>query len=777
MALDVNEQAWGNVAEWIKNTSTTGDYFTYPWSRRNWNNIYSQGHQTINQDIDLSIAPWRINKKSSLVDLMGNYWYNAAYNSEGTLINADDEGQAHHSIIEVIERKNVPFILSYIGGSGTSFPPLWSKYWAYKFDNSAVLKEDNNVGNRFPVANFRYDKIRICPVTWWSAADPENISTNRPTVTQVSGIYNADTVASNPYCVGIGFEIFIDKNGTWTEVPLTIDINTHFLGDGSTNDWYATEDGMFMMRMPYMYNPAGTHYNNMFFGQAQTWDMGASELERGDERAKIFMFSRASYDQTSTYGSGIMAGDFEGFRYNQKLIKKTGISIFSGYQYKMVTSYDDIRDIVMRELAYIGLPFTLTRAAISTASLDDSTLYLPVFDANRCTTGTWRTGAEARELPNSSWTWIYSIDPLPEDREDEDDDPKDYGDTTNMGTALHFPPNGCHVYLMDSTTYVNFLNELNDYYTGKSPDDWTIDFQGVNPSDYIISAYVTQLSLPRNDVGQSIKIGKISLNTNSYELSTASEYWCTFSYGTRRVTPYYEDFRDYEPYTSIELYLPLAGTIELETAYCMNHNITIQYYYDVLTMSGVAAVYRDNMLYKTADFSAGAQIPLLSSNMGSYQNQIEQLTTAQKQNNIRLTTSGAAAVAGLSTAIATGGVTAAIGATAGVASLINAVTQREQLDYQIEHTAPSISQTGTAENQNSLSIGQLIPKLIIKRPIMLPHDDAIYSKTVGNACCINAKIGSMHGKIVCSNIDTNGINATAEEINAIKQAFARGVIV
>lgn len=441
---------------------------------------------------------------------------------------------------------------------------------------------------------------------------------------------------------------------------------------------------------------------------------------------------------------------------------------------------------ILHEVAFMGFPIVIDGAYLS-RSIGDDNVYLPVFDDHIITTGEFISGAESLNLPNAAWTDIFG-DEMPEyDPEYEPDEPipeKDYGDTTNTGSLRIRIPSDLKVYLMDESTLHQMLYRLNNYYSDKTPDDWTIDFQGVNPSDYILGCYVTRLNLPPSSVGEAVKIGVIDLNLSAYTLNQVYDYWCTIDFGTRTIQPRYNDFRDYAPYTSVELYLPLAGTVDLDVNYCMGHNITVKYYYDVLTMSCVAAVYRDNMLYKCSDCKIGAEIPLLSSNMGSYQNQIEQLSVARQRNNIAIATSGAAAIAGTTAAIATGSPMAIIGAAGGFSKLADNIIESNNLDYQFDHIAPSVSVTGAADAQNNLCVGQLMPKLVIKRPVMLSgRNDTIYSKTVGNACCINDYIGSRSGLVVCSNINTNDIvnaygeSPTADEINSIKQTFANGVYV
>ena len=451
------------------------------------------------------------------------------------------------------------------------------------------------------------------------------------------------------------------------------------------------------------------------------------------------------------------------------------------------------RNAIMHEQAFYGMPFTATRTAAVNSVWDSSetTIYIPLFDENMITTGEYVTLKQAFEqyLPQSVWTDIFNEQSIYNYDPDFQPDPpspeeNDYGDTSNQGSARGLFPAGVNIYLMSRLDYNTFMGELNSYYQGSSPDDWTLDFQGVNPSDYILSAYYTPYNFLKSENKTAVKIGPLTLTTDAYELSQGSppddpNKWKTFSYGTRKVTPKFYDFRDYEPFTTVELYLPLAGTVQLETAYVMNHDITVTYYFDLMSMSGVACVYRDSMLYKTSDFQLGCQVPLLSQNMGTIQNQIMSLDTARKQNNVRLTAATTATTASAVKALSGNASDVSnIAGGAGLLQITSGVVNSDKIDYDMKHTPASVSVTGAAEPMNNYSVGQLTPKLIIKRPLMLPDkDDSIYSHTVGNACLINTTVGEMSGLIVCSNTDLSGIAATSTELSAIQSALTTGIYV
>jgi hypothetical protein len=177
----------------------------------------------------------------------------------------------------------------------------------------------------------------------------------------------------------------------------------------------------------------------------------------------------------------------------------------------------------------------------------------------------------------------------------------------------------------------------------------------------------------------------------------------------------------------------------------------------------------------------GAQIPLLSANMGDYQNSIHQIVTAQKQNEIRIATSAittAAAAAAIIAAPETGGISLAAGAgiIAGVGGIAKSLYDQSDLQYKLEHKAPSYSQTGAASPQNDFCVGDIKPKLYIKRSKMLQsYDPATYSHVVGNACCIPGIIGSFSGYTVVGSCDLSGIQATQSELDQIRQLLQTGV--
>ena len=484
---------------------------------------------------------------------------------------------------------------------------------------------------------------------------------------------------------------------------------------------------------------------------------------------------------------------------------KEGAALTQNTQQFRITSIYEVVDsdtftkaqilaLIKHEVAFYGFQFYISwgNAGGGTWSIGDSDLYLPKFDEHLITTGNYTNGTASLSEINASWGNVFDdsmpnydseYNPKPDEK---NKDEIDSGDLYNFGSWNKFP--SClTAYAMSLEKFQSVLQSINSMYQ-TDPDgvkQWELDFKGSNPSDYIVAAYVSVCNFGLTDTAYPITIGPVNLadtvpSMTAFKIAFGESGY--FDCGSVDIEPFYNDFRDYAPYTQLELYLPLCGNVDLDTAYFMGHSVSITYYYDYNTMSCSACVYRDGItLYKVINGTIGAEIPLTSMRMGDYQNAIHALEQAQKQNEIRMASamvSMGISAAGLIAAPATGG--ASLGLTAlglsGVKTGIETINAIEDINYSIEHKQPAPTQTGASEAQNAFCVGSMYPYLFIKRAKMLEDfDGEIYGHTVGYACNVNAHIGDMSGYTVATNIDTSGINATVDEINAIKQAFSKGV--
>lgn len=407
MALNVNTEVWGEPADWVSQSGQS-TYLKYPWSRSTWTNMVARNHMPVNTDIDTSIAPWRISKKSSLINIKGLYWWNN-YRSSGI---AGNRGKMFLAKKDIIEIKNTPFILSM--WASNTYTRLLSKYWAYNINGET--KSNSYIGNRYPIANFKYDEIKILPVYWVTDKDPEStVSINLGQLTQNSGMPTMSDFTTYPWCVGIGFRILVNYNGTYTEYPLTLDLPFDYLGDDQITNYFAGSHGMGLLTTPYMINKSGTHYNNWFTGQIISISSDSSSNSYGQTDTESNFFRINTPSSSSTLGAVNCATNPEGFTIRELTDNNTSGILFSGNMYWHIQTESDLEElhnIIKQELAYIGLPFVLDSQYLS-SNFDSENVYLPVFDGvdgEWVTTGEYKNGTESQSLMNASWQWVYDIE-------------------------------------------------------------------------------------------------------------------------------------------------------------------------------------------------------------------------------------------------------------------------------------------------------------------------------------------------------------------------------
>ena len=573
--------------------------------------------------------------------------------------------------------------------------------------------------------------------------------------------------------------------------------------NSANNDNISTISGLYR----YSYNtlPTQTTFFNSStnpYGDDNNCNMSACDAQLLCSSKKQ-VFSDVSY-----HWEWCIRGDYKSYELSKPLTLPTSatapftrislqpILVIDNYDTNAGDYFTAVYNACLHEISFYGLPMATSYDTVRTAqwTVTQEKIYIPQFDTHMITTGRFTTLKESYATDSTgqyAWGDVFATN-SPVNTYEPDYQPKpaqsenDFGDLENRGAHRVFPTT-LNIYKLNITELVQFLHTLNSLYINQSEaiDAWTIDFKGTNPTDYIVGAYATLYDVPQQSALSDITLGVV----NFHDLSTSMQAYKVdiinsshFDCGSVFFAPYYGDFRDYSPYTTAELYLPLCGTVNIDVAFFINHYINVVYWFDVVTMSCAASIYRDGItLYKTVSGSMGAQIPLLSANMGDYQNSIHQIVTAQKQNEIRIATSAittAAAAAAIIAAPETGGISLAAGAgiIAGVGGIAKSLYDQSDLQYKLEHKAPSYSQTGAASPQNDFCVGDIKPKLYIKRSKMLQsYDPAIYSHVVGNACCIPGIISSFSGYTVVGSCDLSGIQATQSELDQIRQLLQTGV--
>lgn len=308
-------------------------------------------------------------------------------------------------------------------------------------------------------------------------------------------------------------------------------------------------------------------------------------------------------------------------------------------------------------------------------------------------------------------------------------------------TPVIVPPVGVNrtgfinIYMPTKEDLQNFNNEL-----------WSVNpidaigrlFQ--NPMDAIIGLH--QIYAPAPLVSkENIKVG---LLVSKVITSLCEEQYVSLDFGNMTINEYFGNVLDYSPYTTITLYLPFIGFVELKTEDVMKSIINLKYNIDLLTGSCVAVVNvkRDNMnadLY-TFNGNCAIQLPITGANYSGI------LSTILS--------------AGL--AIATKGATASLGALGVMSSVAHGVN------------IPIIHGNNATSNYGAMS-GKT-PFIIINRQ----SDVSAYNfnKFYGYASSTTIKLSKLSGYTKVKDVHVDNINnATDDELNMIYDSLTGGIII
>lgn len=280
----------------------------------------------------------------------------------------------------------------------------------------------------------------------------------------------------------------------------------------------------------------------------------------------------------------------------------------------------------------------------------------------------------------------------------------------------------------------------------------------VNPLDFIVSLAIFPYT-PHKGTATPIKFGRwkcindpldeeaLGATANGNPLT---QQYRTIDFGTINIEEEWGSFLDYA-YTSLQLYLPFIGSVDIDISECMNGTINVQYTIDYFTGQCVANV----LCTKTLLTPSGRQLGNVHAQHSFQGNCASQIPLSR-------TDYGAM-----------------------VGNLINACTQAM--------TNPAGAVINLAENAlsggfkpNTTTKGNIVansgfcsvlyPYVRITRPITAEPDK--YQDVLGYPSYIDTHLGACQGACIVEDIDlTNITGATESEINRIKQMCREGIFI
>lgn len=233
--------------------------------------------------------------------------------------------------------------------------------------------------------------------------------------------------------------------------------------------------------------------------------------------------------------------------------------------------------------------------------------------------------------------------------------------------------------------------------------------------------------------------------------------------GSLTISRYFNDFRDYEPCTQVQVSIPFCGNVDLPASEVMGHTLYLTYKLDLQTGALLAVIDVASDTYytiATIGGTCGASIPITANNNIEFLQRIATVGQAAFSGGVSGALNGAKAGADLAPITATAGaiggsVTSGVGALAGLPPV-------------------TVHKQGYASGFANLGGVNRAYATITRQRYEVPNN---YGHTTGYATDFEDKIANLSGLTVCINVDTTGIPCNESEREEIKRLLEGGIYV
>lgn len=163
------------------------------------------------------------------------------------------------------------------------------------------------------------------------------------------------------------------------------------------------------------------------------------------------------------------------------------------------------------------------------------------------------------------------------------------------------------LYTADDSTISRIIQGLK--LNGENPMDF---FIGLRMFPFALNDFIDTLSPENIGFGNGVDSGVAAerITSASFILDLGS---CTFR-------KYFNNFLDYEPYTTAKLYIPFCGEVNVETALFVGHKISVKMIVDLTTGTCCAVIYRDGIPCMYQDGNIASEVQITGTNSTEYIN-------------------------------------------------------------------------------------------------------------------------------------------------------------
>lgn len=460
-----------------------------------------------------------------------------------------------------------------------------------------------------------------------------------------------------------------------------------------------------------------------------------------------------------------------------------------GFQLRVAPVYNTLDDL-LKVIAGYGLFFTA--ALLDYTSINNDNIYAPVLDSDNVYHGQYTNGQKNLlnnyfEKGKNNESTYEPKDPEKEEGEGDgegkapDQDyrgemisPWDYRLTPSHSQFVHYA-------IMSESA----VEELATMLWAKPQGFWNTVLTSMysNPLDYFISLRYYPLQLNGTEiVDDEIYLGRGGLLKFSNQIYNPN--MCQFfEFGYVDIKRQYNNFLDYAPYTSISVFLPYAGTFELNPTIIMGKRLGLFLHIDMTDGSGIWQLYNvtDGQMVLMKQCKIGADIPISSLNASQMASNIVNAVMQTAQHAIGTASDyigsrGQAAVSAITGGATEGGSSlGGIGGNLGHIAMQgpNAVLTGLSDAYNIAKASKEIPQYTGGMSGLVASVANHTPYITYNRPVC--ENPQNYNHVVGRLVNKAYTISTLTGYTVCRNVDVSGISsATANERAQIKQIMESG---
>ena len=428
------------------------------------------------------------------------------------------------------------------------------------------------------------------------------------------------------------------------------------------------------------------------------------------------------------------------------------------------------KDWVCRCAASLGLFFTLDENTAINGELDDINMYCGIIDENGLTHGDYSQGIGNREQKQYDWKSTA---------EESDYDPTKNVDPNIYETKTELPYPSLELLVTPYNVYIDrFENSLLSFVVANIASlgemSWKALFIGQEPLSNIIGSRRVYIKPPAFGGSTTVKLGAYDTNITTHSLINE---WVRYELGSKKIYPKHGNFLDYEPYTTISLYVPYCGSIKLPTATFMNHNCKLTLNVNARTGDMDCLIFVDEIEYATLKGNCAVDMAVSGLAMSEYAQRERELQYQARDIFWQGIQSTAGHLAGASISASMGNATGiAIQGLSALSDLGFLADKTERLKFELEHIAPDVLLIQKASS-NVAPLNVAYPYIFIERPIYEDgFNEKIYSKTVGHQCYKVDNLQNFKGLTVCADAKLDGLGCTLTEVNMILAALQEGVI-